>query len=120
MDPWSAVWLWEWLRRKRADVLLFTRRQAAFRGSVLTTLQMCTACKQITQSGADDPRHALQKSGGLADLWYMDDGDISVSPNLGAIPPAGIRHCQRQSWSGVEPVENRSHLPRERPGCSAS
>ena len=27
-------------------------------------------------AGADDPQHALQKKGGLADLWYMDDGDI--------------------------------------------
>ena len=25
---------------------------------------------------ADHPRHALQKDGGVADLWYMDDGDI--------------------------------------------
>ena len=27
-------------------------------------------------TGADDPRHALEKNGHLADLWYMDDGDI--------------------------------------------
>ena len=27
-------------------------------------------------TGADDPRRALRKNGGLADLWYMDDGDI--------------------------------------------
>ena len=26
-------------------------------------------------AGADDP-HALQKNGGMADLWYMDDGDV--------------------------------------------
>ena len=26
-------------------------------------------------TGADDPWHALQKNGGLADLWSMDDGD---------------------------------------------
>ena len=28
------------------------------------------------QIGADDLRHALQENGGLADLWYIDDGDI--------------------------------------------
>ena len=27
-------------------------------------------------TGADDPRHALQENGGVADPWYMDDGDI--------------------------------------------
>ena len=31
---------------------------------------------------ADDPQHALQKNGGLADLWYMDDGDIMCHPIL--------------------------------------
>ena len=29
--------------------------------------------EQLT--GADDPRHALQQNGGLADTWYPDDGD---------------------------------------------
>ena len=33
-------------------------------------------------TGAHDPQHALQKSGGLADQWYMDDGDISCHPIL--------------------------------------
>ena len=28
-------------------------------------------------TGADAPRHSLQKNGGLADLWYMDDGTRS-------------------------------------------
>ena len=31
-------------------------------------------------TGADDPQHALQKNGGLADLWDMDDGDIMCHP----------------------------------------
>ena len=31
---------------------------------------------------AHDPQHALQKNGGLADLWYMDDGDIMCHPIL--------------------------------------
>ena len=32
--------------------------------------------------GANEPRHVLQKNGGLADLWYMDDGDILCHPIL--------------------------------------
>ena len=31
---------------------------------------------------ADDPQLALQKNGGLADLWYMDDGVIMHHPIL--------------------------------------
>ena len=30
----------------------------------------------------DDPRHMLQKCGGLADSWYLDDGDIMCQPLL--------------------------------------
>ena len=37
-------------------------------------------------TGADDPRHVLQKHGGLADLWYMDDFDILVD-GAGALSP---------------------------------
>ena len=33
-------------------------------------------------TSAHDPQHALQKSGGLADQWYMDDGDIVCHPIL--------------------------------------
>ena len=33
-------------------------------------------------TGADDPRNALQEKGGLADLWYMDDGDTVCHPIL--------------------------------------
>ena len=33
-------------------------------------------------TGAHDPRHMLQKSGGLADQWYMDDGDLMCHPSL--------------------------------------
>ena len=43
-------------------------------------------------TGADDPPHTLQKNGGLADFWHMDDGDILCHPPL----PAGIRRRQRQ------------------------
>ena len=38
------------------------------------------AKKKLT--GAHDPQHALQKSGGLADQWYTDDGGIMCHPNL--------------------------------------
>ena len=33
-------------------------------------------------TGAHHPRHTLQKNGGLADQWYMDDGDIMCHPIL--------------------------------------
>ena len=36
--------------------------------------------EQLT--GADVPRHALQENGGLADPWYMSDGDIVCHPIL--------------------------------------
>ena len=70
--------------------------QAAFRGLVSMTL----ACKQSTQPvcakqptsslvvrrGSLEPTtrgmHALQENGGLADLWYTDDGDILRHPIL--------------------------------------
>jgi hypothetical protein len=29
-----------------------------------------------------DPRHEIQASGGLADFWYLDDGDILCDPRL--------------------------------------
>ena len=34
------------------------------------------------RTGAHDPRHKIQKKGGLADLWYMDDCDIMCHPTL--------------------------------------
>ena len=33
-------------------------------------------------TGPHDPRHVLQTTGGLADLWYMDDGDTLCHPIL--------------------------------------
>ena len=33
-------------------------------------------------TGADDPQDALQKNGSLADLWYIDNGDIMCHPIL--------------------------------------
>ena len=40
--------------------------------------------------GADDPRHAQQENGGLADQWYVYDGDILCHPICGAVLPARI------------------------------
>ena len=37
---------------------------------------------QEKHTAAHDPQHALQKNGGLADDWYMDDGDIVCHPFL--------------------------------------
>ena len=65
------------------------------------------------RTGAHDPRHALQKKGGLADRWYMDDGD-HVSPDLGAVFPEGSRRRQCQSLCRTEPTKNRSHILLER------
>ena len=86
MDPKNAAWLWGWWRLKHGAL-------------ALTMLQNYSACKQTTQpecrkqptrslaaqeklSGAHDPQHALQKNGGLADPWYMDDRHIMCHPIL--------------------------------------
>ena len=45
---------------------------------------------------------------------------LFVSRNPGAADSAGFRRRQRQSRSGAEPAENRSHLLRERSGRSAT
>ena len=102
MALWSAAQLWEWWRLKRARVWLPSSRQAAFCGLVLTTLQKRNACNKMQE--ADDPRHALQENGGVADLWYMDDGDILCHPVL--VPRA-------------KSAENRGYLRRGRLGCSS-
>ena len=95
MDLWRAAWLWEWLRRRHVDAWLLCRRQAASRGLALMTLRNSSACKLNTAGvsnfqlcglekliGADDPQHVLQTNGGLADVWYMNDGDILCHPIL--------------------------------------
>ena len=74
--------------------------------------------KKLT--GADDPQHASQKNGGLADLWYMDDGDIMCHPILVPSLLQDFGVARRQGRSGAEPTENRSHPPCERPGCSTA
>ena len=65
---------------------------------MLTILQNYIDCRQSTQlecrnqpsqlgspeklAGAHDPQHALHENGGLADLWYVDEGDIMCHPIL--------------------------------------
>ena len=70
-------------------------------------------------TGAHDPQHALQKNGSLADLWYMDDGDIMCHPIL--VPSFLQEFDVANAKVGAERnPRNRSHLQRKRPGCSAS
>ena len=60
--------------------------------------------------GADDPPHALQENGGLADQWYLDDGDILCHPLL-ILPylSRSVRCSRRLDWCRSNP-RNRSHL----------
>ena len=75
------------------------KRRAPFLGLAWTILQRNSDCKQTTRpvcrnrqtfqlggpaklTSAHDPRHALQKNGGLADQWCMDDGGIVCHPIL--------------------------------------
>ena len=51
-----------WWRLKREDAWLLSRRQAAFRGLVLKTLQKHGACKQITQSDSPTSSWVAQKN----------------------------------------------------------
>ena len=91
----SAAWLWEWWRLKRAGAQLRSKRQAASHGLVwrIHHRRTAIASRPRNQSaaisqlpawrpGADDPQRALQKNVGLADLWYVDDGDIMCHPIL--------------------------------------
>ena len=94
--PWSAAWPCGWWRQKRGDAQPRSKRQAASHGLAWTIHQKNSDCKQtrVQESanfqvggpekltGADDPQHALQKNGGLAELRYMDDGNIMCHPIL--------------------------------------
>ena len=90
MARWSAAWLWEWWQQKREEAL---PRLAA--GTLLPWIGVDDPSEEqrlqadhsaIFQLGgpekhttAHDPQHALQQNEGLADLWYMDDCDISMA-----------------------------------------
>ena len=86
MARWSAALLLGWWRQKRGGVQLRSKRQAASHGLAWTIHQKNSDCKQTAHpeklTRAHDPQHALQKNAGLADLWYMDDGDIMCHPIL--------------------------------------
>ena len=68
--------------------VLFPRVQIAGLGKISSLV----GPKKLT--GAHDPRHVLQKNGGLADQWYMDDGDIMCHPIL--VLPFSPRLRRRQ------------------------
>ena len=89
----SGVQPGSWLRWRHVDACLLCRRQAASRGLALMTPRKSSAYKLNTMiecresptfSWEDSPetRHVLQKNGGLADLWCVDDGDILCHPIL--------------------------------------
>ena len=61
-------------------------------------------------TGAHDPEDALQKSGGMADQWYMDDGDITCHPILVLPFLQDFRRRQHQSRNEAEPTGDGSHL----------
>ena len=56
-------------------------------------------------TGFHDPQHALQQSGGLADLWYMDDGDTCVSPNPGVAFSAGFQVANASVGAEQNPLK---------------
>ena len=62
---------------------------------------------------AHDPQHALQKNGGSADQWFMDDGDIMCHPIL--VLPFLQDFDVANARVGAErnPPKNGSHLLRE-------
>ena len=55
-----------------------------------------------------------QKNGGVADLCYVDDGDILCHPIL--MPTFLQEFDVANAKVGAEPTENRSHPQSERPG----
>ena len=86
-----------WWQPKHGCALPPSRLRATFHGLLSKTHWKNSGCRQSTQAtcrkvstlqlgglaklnGADDPRHAPQENGGLADLWHIDDGDILCHP----------------------------------------
>ena len=64
-QPWIGVGDPSKTQRLQAEHAIRIQRSSNF--------QLCGS-EKVT--GADDPRHAVQKDGGPADLEYMDDSDI--------------------------------------------
>ena len=97
----------DWLGRsiRRTATVSRPRNQSA--GSSQTSSLEAYWCRR--------PQHALQTNGGLADLWCMDDGDITCHPILVRLSCRNLTSPTAQSRSGVELPENISHLLRERP-----
>ena len=61
-----------------------------------------------------------QENGSLADHWYLDDGDISCHPILVLPYLQAFDTANAKGGVRAKQTENRSHLPRLRPGRSSS
>ena len=87
--PWTAAWLWDggveassslpWIGVDDPSDAQRLQAEHAVRLQESANFQL-GGPEKLT--GANDPRHALRRNGGLADLWYMDDGDIMCHPIL--------------------------------------
>ena len=105
---------WDWRERSCRGTAFASRPRSQIAGVSHPTW------RPEKLSSVHDPHHALQKSGGLADQWYMDDGDIVRHPIL--VLPFLQDFDVANARVGAEwnPLKNRSHLLREPSGCSAT
>ena len=72
-------------------------------------------------TGANDPRHALQEHGGLADFWYLDDCDILCHPVLVLPFLQAFDTTDPETGCRKKSTKDRSHLLHLRSGrCSLS
>ena len=123
--PWSAAKLWERRRLKHEDAWLLRQLSGSLSwtgvddSSENQHLQAAHAVRlQETANfqlggpgkftGADDPRHALHKHGGLADLWYVDDGDIMCHPIL--VPPYLQEFDDANAKDGAERTPQKTEV----------
>ena len=57
---------------------------------------------QVAPRGADDPRHAPQGGVGLADVWFLDDGDmLCLLCWCYLVPKHVISPTQRSGQQGI-------------------
>ena len=105
--PWIGV-----------DDPLEEQRLQADHANKMQEVQIFSWCGPEKLTGVDDPRHASQENGGLADLWYTDAGDILCHPIL--VPSNLQEVAEANDKVGAErnPQEYRSHPLRRRPGRS--